>query len=120
MPTMFPAEGVDTLIRTGGSCRADVEVAPRFAKGAEIIVRNINPVSHTRLPQYVRGKRGIVEHDHGVFVFPDSNAQLHGEKPQHVYSVMFTARDLWGAGAPEKDKLYLDLFEDYIDPVATK
>ena len=82
MPTMFPAEGVDTLIRTGGSCRADVEVAPRFAKGAEIIVRNINPVSHTRLPQYVRGKRGIVEHDHGVFVFPDSNAQLHGETPQ--------------------------------------
>jgi Nitrile hydratase beta subunit len=117
MTTMFPATGVAELIKTGGSCRVNADVRPRFAPGARILVRNINPVSHTRLPQYVRGKRGVIEHDHGVFVFPDSNARLQGEKPQHVYSVMFSARELWGPEAPGKDKLYIDLFDDYMDPV---
>ena len=117
MPTMFAAAGVDDLVKTGGSCRVSADVKPRFKPGAKVLVRNINPVSHTRLPQYVRGKRGVIQHDHGVFVFPDTNAVLDGEKPQHVYSVMFSARDLWGAEAPEKDKLYIDLFDDYMDPI---
>ena len=59
MPTMFAAAGVDELIKTGGSCRVDANVKPRFALGDKIVARNINPASHTRLPQYVRGKRGL-------------------------------------------------------------
>jgi hypothetical protein len=51
-----------------------------------------------------------------VFVFPDTNAVLKGEKPQHVYNVMFTAREIWGPQAPEKDKIYIDLWDDYMDP----
>jgi hypothetical protein len=34
--------------------------------------------------------------DHGVFVFPDTNAHFLGEKPQHLYSVRFAMRELWG------------------------
>ena len=116
MPTMFPAAGVEELIKTGGSCRVNENVKSRFTPGDKIVARNINPISHTRLPQYVRGKRGTVERDHGVFVFPDTNAVLKGEKPQHVYSVMFTAREIWGPQAPEKDKIYIDLWDDYMDP----
>jgi nitrile hydratase len=48
------------------------------------------------MPRYVRGKSGAVERDHGVFVFPDTNAIGQGEKPQHVYSVRFMGRELWG------------------------
>jgi Nitrile hydratase beta subunit len=116
MPTMFAAAGVDDLIKTGGSCRVNADVKARFVPGDKIVARNINPVSHTRLPQYVRGKHGTVERDHGVFVFPDTNAVLKGERPQHVYSVMFTARELWGPQAPEKDTVYIDLWDDYMDP----
>jgi hypothetical protein len=32
--------------------------------------------------------------------------------------VRFTARDLWGEQASPKDSLYLDLFEDYLEPHA--
>jgi nitrile hydratase len=117
MVTMFPAAGVDELIKTGSSCRENADAKPRFKPGAKILVRNINPVSHTRVPQYVRGKHGVIQSDHGVFVFPDSNALLQGHKPQHVYSVMFTAREIWGTSASEKDKIYLDLWDDYMDPV---
>jgi nitrile hydratase len=106
---------VPGLVATGGSCRVAAEVPAKFRAGDRILVRNINPIRHTRLPRYVRGKQGVVEQDHGVFVYPDSSAHGEGQKPQHVYSVKFAARELWGAEAPAKDCLYLDLWDDYLE-----
>lgn len=60
MPVL-KAEMVETLVKTGASCRVDAAVAPRFRSGERVAVRNINPVNHTRLPRYVRDKRGTVE-----------------------------------------------------------
>ena len=116
MPTMFPATGVDDLVRTGGSCRVAVELPSGFKPGDRVRAVNINPVTHTRLPQYVRGKCGVVVEDRGVFVFPDTNSLLKGDKPQHVYSVAFTGAELWGPGINPKDTLRIDLWEDYIVP----
>ena len=45
---------------------------------------------------YARGKTGVIVRDHGVYLFPDSNAHFQGEKRQHVYSVRFAANQLWG------------------------
>jgi Nitrile hydratase beta subunit len=108
---------VETLVKTGASCRVDAKVAPRFRCGERVVARNINPLHHTRPPRYVRGKRGTVERERGVFVFPDTNAHARGHKPQHVYSVRFTGRELWGPQASERDVLYIDLWDDYMDPV---
>ena len=49
-------------------------------------------------------------------VFPDTNAQFLGEKPQHVYSVRMTARELWGEQASPRDSVYLDMWDDYLEP----
>jgi nitrile hydratase len=62
----------------------------------------------------VRGKTGIVDRVQGVFVFPDTNAHFLGESPQHVYSVRFEARELWGEAATSLDSVYVDLWEDYL------
>lgn len=94
----------------------DLQVSPRFKAGQQVRARNINPIGHTRLPRYARGKVGTIHRDHGVFVFPDTNAHFLGEKPQHVFSVRFAAWELWGAQAPEKDCVYLDMWDDYLDP----
>jgi nitrile hydratase len=51
-----------------------------------------------------------------VFLFPDTNAHLLGEKPQHLYSVRFAARDLWGAQASPRDFIHLDMWDDYLEP----
>jgi nitrile hydratase len=77
--------------------------------------RNLNPTGHTRLPRYVRGKIGAIDRVHGVFVFPDTNAHFRGESPQHLYSVRFEARELWGAQATAPGAVYVDLWEDYLD-----
>jgi len=109
------AERAKVLIAKGVPTSRDVSVSPRFQSGHQVRARNINPVGHTRLPRYVRGKFGTIDRDHGVFVFPDTNAHFLGERPQHVYSVRFAARELWGAQAAEKDCVYLDLWDDYLE-----
>jgi nitrile hydratase subunit beta len=101
----------------GNPKKRAVEIAPQFRVGQRVRARNINPPTHTRLPRYARGKLGVIEQDHGVFVFPDTNAQGLGEKPQHVYAVRFTARELWGAQAKPKDTVVVDMWDDYLDAV---
>jgi nitrile hydratase len=98
----------------GGRVKDPVE--PRFAPGQVVRARNIHPVGHTRLPRYARGRHGIIERDYGLFAFPDSNAAGEKHKPQHVYSVRFDACELWGPGASAKDRIYVDLWDDYLDP----
>ena len=79
------------------------------------MARNVHPIGHTRLPRYVRGRRGEVAIDHGVFIFPDTHAAGQGTRPQHVYSVRFTARELWGPDAPARDTVHVDLWDDYLE-----
>ena len=78
--------------------------------------RTINPEGHTRLPRYARGRLGIIDRYHGAHVFPDSNAHGKGEAPQPLYTVRFTARELWGDAANAADTVSLDLWEDYLEP----
>jgi nitrile hydratase subunit beta len=95
----------------------DASIAALFQVGQRVRARNVHPVGHTRLPRYARGKAGQIERDHGVYVFPDTNAQYIGEKRQHVYSVRFAARELWGPEASPRDSVYLDLWDDYLERV---
>jgi nitrile hydratase subunit beta len=114
-PALKP-DGVLPLVSRGTVAERNVDVAANFKAGQPVRARNVNPVGHTRLPRYARGKLGMVERDHGMFVFPDTNAQFSGEKPQHVYSVRFSARELWGPQAPQQDCVHLDLWDDYLEP----
>jgi nitrile hydratase beta subunit len=94
----------------------DVQVIPRFKTGDHIRAKNLNPAGHTRLPRYVRTHVGVICHNHGAHVFPDTNSQFAGEHPQPLYSVRFEARELWGETASPRDAVYLDLWEAYLDP----
>jgi len=104
------------LYKNTGTARVDADVAASFKAGDSIRARNINPTGHTRLPRYIRGKQGQIATDHGVFQFADSLAHGGGKQPQHLYSVRFTAQELWGANAPAQDSLYIDLWDDYLEP----
>jgi nitrile hydratase subunit beta len=111
------ADKIDPVaLSTRIHAQRDLQVPPRFEAGQQVRARNINPVGHTRLPRYARGRVGTIHRDRGVFIFPDTHAHFLGEKPQHVYSVRFAARELWGAQAGEKDCVYLDMWDDYLDP----
>ena len=112
----FTADKVPILVAQGVPARRDVPVAARFQVGQRVRARTMNPTGHTRLPRYTRGKTGTVHQDHGVFVFPDTNARFAGENPQHVYSVRFGARELWGDESSARDSVYVDLWDEYLEP----
>jgi nitrile hydratase len=113
-PDLTPAR-VPEMITRRNSARRNVPATPHFTVGQRVRARNINPAGHTRLPRYARGKAGLVVRDHGVFVFPDTNAHLLGENPQHLYSVRFAARELWGERASPRDSVHLDMWDDYLE-----
>ena len=110
-------EAVSAMVDRRASARRAVAVAPRFTSGQRVRARNAHPTGHTRLPRYARGKSGVVVFDRGVFLFPDTNAHLRGEQPQHLYSVRFAARDVWGEQASPRDFIHLDMWDDYLEPV---
>ncbi|HEY6616729.1 MAG TPA: nitrile hydratase subunit beta [Vicinamibacterales bacterium] len=105
----------DRWLDRGIASSDDPRVRPSFKVSQRVRARNINPTGHTRLPRYARGKTGVIVRDHGVYLFPDSNAHFEGEKRQHVYSVRFAARELWGASASPRDSVHLDLWDDYLE-----
>jgi nitrile hydratase len=114
-----PPLTADQVAATGserGWFERPVNAPPRFAVGQPVRTKKINPTGHTRLPRYARGRIGIIDRVHGAHVLPDSNAHFRGEDPQHLYSVRFSARELWGEEAAPRDSVYIDLWESYLDP----
>jgi nitrile hydratase subunit beta len=114
---LLTADKVLPVLARGRPASRDASVLPRFQVGQRVRARNMHPTGHTRLPRYARGKLGTIARDRGVFVFPDTNAHFLGEKPQHVYSVRFTARELWGEQAAPHDAVYIDMWADYLEPI---
>jgi hypothetical protein len=111
---VLAAEDVPATLARGGPASRPSSREPRFAAGDRVRTRNTHPHTHTRLPRYARDKVGTVELVHGTHVFPDSNARFAGEDPQWLYTVRFTAHELWGTDAP--DSVSIDAFEPYLEP----
>ena len=112
---VFTLATASRWLNRGIASSHDPAIRPLFKVGQRVRARNINPTGHTRLPRYARGKAGVVVRDHGVYVFPDTNAHFQGEKRQHVYSVRFTARELWGDSASPRDSVHIDMWDDYLE-----
>jgi nitrile hydratase subunit beta len=109
------AEMVPAILARGGPSSRPRGGQPRFVIGDKIRTRNINPLGHTRLPRYVRGRKGEILLSHGAHVWPDRSAHGHGDDPQFLYAVRFTARDLWGHD--NDDAVTVDCWEPYLDPL---
>jgi nitrile hydratase beta subunit len=110
------AEQVPPRLLKGATARRPDAGPPRFSFGEAVRVRNLNPRGHTRMPRYCRGKLGVIERDHGTYVFPDTHAASGDERPQRCYAVSFTAEVLWGEGASPNDRVLVDLWDDYLEP----
>ena len=113
-----PAKSKEEVLRDvqaqGISFEKPLQQAPRFAVGDRIMTRQLTTSHHTRLPGYARGKPGIIHAYHGAHIFADGSAR-GDESPQHIYSVVFEARDLWPEAQDNKDRVFLDLWESYLE-----
>lgn len=117
VPVLKAAE-VEAMLRRGGpTARASTQPA-RFAIGDRVRTKVMAPVTHTRLPRYVRGHVGTIELLHGAHVFPDSNAKGEGEAPQWLYTVAFDGRELWGDDGDPGVTISVDAWDSYLEPAA--
>jgi nitrile hydratase len=100
-----------------GVSRLEMELPTDFAVGQQIRVKELNPPGHIRLPRYTRGKLGAIYSDNGVYASQDTdtNGQRLGDFPQHVFTVKFSSRELWGDAGHDKDSIFVDMWEDYIE-----
>jgi nitrile hydratase len=121
LESVLPEAGVlargfapSSATRERGFARA-LAAEPRFAVGSVVRARARTPGRHCRLPGYASGKRGVVAHVRGGYVFPDANAHGEGECPEPLYTVRFEARELWGDGAEPRASVHVDLFEPYLE-----
>ncbi len=87
----------------------------RWRPGDRVRARELNPVTHTRLPRYARDKTGSVVAVNGPYLLPDLNAHGRGRVWQPVYTVRFSAQELWGGDRPGRDSVALDLWEAYLE-----
>lgn len=115
--TPLSVDAVPTALRNRIAARMDDALkAPRFKPGQRVRTRNMHPTGHTRLPRYARDKLGVIDRDHGVFILPDEHARSGEKVPSHCYSVRFEATELWGPDAASRDAVYIDLFDEYLEP----
>lgn len=88
---------------------------PHYRVGDRVCAVNRHPAGHTREPHYVRGRLGVVVRHVGAAPLAERAAQ-HVCAPQNLYNVRFESRELWGSDATHNEAVYLDLFEDYLEP----
>jgi nitrile hydratase len=103
-------------LREGDSPQRPAPAAPAFAVGEQVIIRDVHPVAHTRLPGYLRGKTGVIDHvyDAAYAYFFSTGPDGIGE-PMPVYVVKFSPTELWGAMREPNNSVYADLFETYLE-----
>jgi nitrile hydratase subunit beta len=88
--------------------------SPAFAVGDTVRTKDHGVPGHTRLPAYARGRRGKIAARHGAHVLPDANA-CGQARAEPLYSVAFDAAELWAEAAGRRDRVFLDLWESYLE-----
>jgi nitrile hydratase len=113
---VLTAAQVSRLLTRGPGFVRPAPAPARFGVGERVRAKVVNPVGHTRLPRYVRGRVGVVERLNGVHVYPDSSGAGKGENPQWLYTVRFEGRELWGPDGEPGLAVCVDAFEPYLEP----
>lgn len=106
---------VEYLLRGDSGLRATPD-APRFAAGQTVVVADPPAVDHTRLPGYLRNKKGTIDvvYPGAYYYFVDTGPDGIG-KPMPVYRVAFKATDIWGDALCEpRTTIFADLYEVYL------
>lgn len=109
---------VNAVVPAGAPAQRETDKVARFTVGDVVRVADVSPHGHTRRARYIRGKTGTVVAYHGSFIYPDTAGVGLGEDPQHVYTLQFTAAELWGEGIGDPNgSVFFDVWDPYIELV---
>lgn len=117
------ADAVPDVLAAGGPSERDTGRMPKYAIGDRVQTRARSGNAfvdggHTRLPTYAAGATGTVILMHRNHVLPDASAHQLGEQPEPLYTVAFSASELWSSPEHPNDEVTLDLWESYLSPAS--
>jgi nitrile hydratase subunit beta len=104
---------------TSAVAAAEGEI-PAFAPGDRVRVCVRFPIGHFRVPNYIRGKRGVVER---VIVPAAVNNEEEGYgrnagSKRHYYRIAMPMSELWPSYAGSaKDSLRIEVFETWLERI---
>jgi nitrile hydratase beta subunit len=112
-----PMTAGDVTVAKAAMARFDrpLDGVMAFAIGDRVRTRAMGSTGHTRLPGYARGRAGIVHACHGGHVLPDASARGE-DRAETLYSVVFEAAELWPDAKGRRDRVFIDLWESYLEP----
>lgn len=102
-----------------GIVKADGE-QPAFSVGERVAISGRFPVGHYRVPQYIRGKNGVIE---AVMEPPAVNNEEEGfgrnaGRKRHYYRVAIPLSDLWpGYVGSVADGLRIEVYENWLERI---
>jgi nitrile hydratase len=102
-----------------GIVKADGE-EPGFRAGERVAISVRFPVRHYRVPQYIRGKIGLIE---AVMEPPAVNNEEEGfgrnaGRKRHYYRVAIPLTDLWpGYSGSVADGLRIEVYESWLERI---
>ncbi|MBO9198314.1 nitrile hydratase subunit beta [Rhizobium sp. 16-449-1b] len=108
-------EGARNYVMDPKSYSCEVGTVALFSRGDFVRCSALGSPGHTRLPGYVRGRCGVVDAHHGAHRLPDASAK-GGGRAEHLYTVTFDASELWPEATDAVDQVFVDLWENYLEP----
>ena len=89
----------------------------RFRPGDAVRTTSADPPHHTRVPRYAAGAVGTIVEPQGEHPLADDRARGLPAEPQTVYTVRFSARQLFGDG---HHYVTVDVWESHLTPAHTE
>ncbi|MEP3280321.1 MAG: nitrile hydratase subunit beta [Stappiaceae bacterium] len=109
------AQDVAKSMNVVGTYDRPYEKAPAYAIGDRVRTARHGHKGHTRLPAYARDCIGTIHCYRGAHILPDTSSAKSEELAQPLYTVVFEAKELWGEDSPDGDRIYIDLWESYLE-----
>jgi nitrile hydratase subunit beta len=86
-----------------------------YAVGDAVVTKRSIDSVHSRLPGYVRGRKGVIDTCIGPEILADASA-CGDVRKEPLYTVRFEAAELWPESRGRRVAIYLDLWESYLEP----
>ena len=88
----------------------------RFAVGDQVCARGLRGSGHTRLPGYMRDRRGVIVAVRGQAPLADDRARgVALPRIEALYTVAFDGRELWGDASEAGISVSAELWESYLE-----
>lgn len=95
------------------------ETTEVLSVGDRVRVSTDNPVGHSRVPNYLRGRVGVIERVGSPKVYPpDITSNAVPTRAAPVYTILFGSSELWGSAGASDCVVLADLWSFDVYPIA--